>query len=137
VEQLLAPDPAQRLQTAAAVLEALLALPGSPQRARRDLGALVVQMTQARAQLDAAIAPASFELGPTQALSGVPQGPPEARGAPTVPASQRVPEPNRTLDSESLGIPGLAPRRPALLALAAALLFAAGVIIFAVLRSPP
>jgi hypothetical protein len=137
VEQLLAPDPAQRLQTAAAVLEALLALPGSPQRARRDLGALVVQMAQGRAQRDAAIRPASLELGPTQALSKAPQIPPEAHGAPSARASQRAPGPGPKLDSESIRIPGLAPHRRALFALAAALFFAAGVTAFAVLRSPP
>jgi serine/threonine protein kinase len=58
VERLLEPDPELRFESASALLEALLALP-APQRARRELGALVASLVRDRSAANAAaLAPA-------------------------------------------------------------------------------
>lgn len=130
VEQLLAPDPELRFQSAAGLLEALLALP-SPQRARRSLGALVADKKRARSTPAAAHAFSGLE--PTQPLSESLSRFPSPATPPTRTRLRREPDP--AAEIESTEIPGLAPRRGAKLALSVAVTFAFAVLVLGMLRA--
>jgi serine/threonine protein kinase len=127
IEQLLEPDPELRYQSAAALLEALLALPAQS-RARRELGALVTRVRKAP-------------------LRTVPEQPPPAPEA-TLPQAEPAQsnadalEPTRTLaragahttHTESAPIRVPARRSGPLIALGIALVFGSAVVAFALLR---
>lgn len=126
VEQLLAPDPELRFQSAAAVLEALSALPPPP-RARRELGALVTELRRQRAEretIERASSPPppatdTFEPAP-------PAGSKQPASMRTQPLGRDQPADHET--AESIASAGLAPRRGPKLVLTAAVIFALGVV---------
>jgi serine/threonine protein kinase len=127
-EALLEADPGMRTQSAAALLEALLALPAVP-RARRELGALVTACRAARAGSSAAGTNA-VPIGPTERWDAAPSHPrTPSRGAPSSAASDG-------LISVELppGARGLPVSRGPLVALAVALALGAAVLGFAATR---
>jgi eukaryotic-like serine/threonine-protein kinase len=89
IEQLLEPDPELRFQTAAALLESLLALPAQS-RARRELGALVARVRKPRASSATPLPPVADVLGPTRALVQA-EGARDASSAIVVPGRKRGP----------------------------------------------
>jgi serine/threonine protein kinase len=107
IEQLLAPNPEQRFERAALLLDALHALP-SPPRARLRLGTLVAEAKRARATSAAAAAsrlPSLSGLGPTQPM---PQSAYHASASPGSPTTTRV-RSSGPADADALfdAIPGL------------------------------
>ncbi len=113
VERLLEPDPALRVQSAAGLLEALLAMPQAP-RAQRELGALVAQHRSEPTPEAPALTQSVSQQPPAQALEATrtQHASEDAGGS----AAARV-----------IGVPG----RGALRALGVALLLAAAVSLLA------
>jgi len=134
VEQLLTPEPELRFQSAAAVIEALSALPPPP-RARRELGALVTELRQKRTEREA-LQRASAPPMPaaTNAAEPLASAPVAHVATPTqrLAAAQNVVADT----SESIAIAGLTRSRGPKLALAVAAIFALGVIGLALNRPP-